>query len=406
MASVFIEALNTAIQVDRVIGEVQGTMPGPSVVMTGGIHGNEPSGVFALHRVFRTIESRKIPVKGTILGLSGNLWALAKGMRYHQQDLNRLWVNDMLSQLEGDVSDRVIMNEDIRQMTEILNHIRRILAQGKGPYYFIDLHTTSSESVPFLTINDTILNRRFSAGFPVPTILGLEEFIDGPLLSYINELGYVAVGFEAGQHHALSSVQNHESFVWLSLERAGSIRREDIPDFVQHMQQLEEQGQGMREFFEVSYRHVIHESQGFEMKPGYGNFQEIEKDEQFAHDNEGAVSAPQRGRIFMPLYQKQGNDGFFIIRKIPKVWLNLSLAMRKLRADSFLTMLPGVNWHTQEHDTLRVNTRIARFFAKDFFHLMGFRSRSYGEGMVLMKKRDKRSAAAAYAAAPWNKLRS
>lgn len=34
---------------------------------------------------------------------------------------------------------------------------------------------------------------------------------------------------------------------------------------------------------------------------------------QLASDNSGEIKAPLDGKIFMPLYQKQGNDGFFIV---------------------------------------------------------------------------------------------
>ena len=35
---------------------------------------------------------------------------------------------------------------------------------------------------------------------------GIEEYLNGPLLSYINELGYVAFGFEGGQHDDISAI--------------------------------------------------------------------------------------------------------------------------------------------------------------------------------------------------------
>ena len=51
-ALVHSKALSTSIQTNRVIGHVAGGKPGPTVVFFAGIHGNEPSGVFAMHRVF------------------------------------------------------------------------------------------------------------------------------------------------------------------------------------------------------------------------------------------------------------------------------------------------------------------------------------------------------------------
>jgi succinylglutamate desuccinylase len=50
----------------------------------------------------------------------------------------------------------------------------------------------------------------------------------------------------------------------------------------------------------------------FKMFPGFQNFSPIRKGEPLATDRHGIVYAPNGGCILMPLYQGQGNDGFFI----------------------------------------------------------------------------------------------
>lgn len=70
-----------------------------------------------------------------------------------------------------------------------------IINSNFGPFYFIDFHTTLSKTLPFITINDVVIDRKFSKFFLVPIALGIEEYLNGPLLSYINELGYVSLGF-------------------------------------------------------------------------------------------------------------------------------------------------------------------------------------------------------------------
>ena len=65
----------------------------------------------------------------------------------------------------------------------------------------------------------------------------------------------------------------------------------------------------------------------------YRNFDKIYKGELLAHDAHGEIRALCDGLILMPLYQKQGSDGFFVIkdinreapklqRKIPTTTLN------------------------------------------------------------------------------------
>jgi hypothetical protein len=78
-------------------------------------------------------------------------------------------------------------NEDEKQQLFIQETINLILEEESGPFYFFDLHTTSSDTIPFITVNDSLLNREFTSMYPLPSILGIEEYLEGPLLSYINE---------------------------------------------------------------------------------------------------------------------------------------------------------------------------------------------------------------------------
>mgnify|MGYP000026465552 CR=1 FL=1 len=66
----------------------------------------------------------------------------------------------------------------------------------------------------------------------------------------------------------------------------------------------------------VVYRHPIEEEDEFEMKPGYSNFQKIENGELLAKDKHGEIKSHKDGLILMPLYQKKGEDGFFIVEEV------------------------------------------------------------------------------------------
>ena len=63
------------------------------------------------------------------------------------------------------------------------------------------------------------------------------------------------------------------------------------------------------------YRHHVIDNTKFRMEPGYINFQHIEAGLVLATENGQPVKAPVSGNIFMPLYQNQGADGFFIIER-------------------------------------------------------------------------------------------
>ena len=203
MIKVNIAALNEEIEVERVIGKVSGSSRAPTIVILAGIHGNETSGLYAINNVLNSIKEQNIPLQGNIYALSGNLNALKKGVRYDQVDLNRIWTDKNIDRLEG--SSNNFSKEEL-ELIELYGIVKHILNTEKGPFYFLDIHTTSAKTAPFITISDSINNRKFSSKFTVPVILGIEEYLDGPFLSFINEFGHVALGFEAGQHIDIQSI--------------------------------------------------------------------------------------------------------------------------------------------------------------------------------------------------------
>ncbi|MDH5476105.1 MAG: succinylglutamate desuccinylase/aspartoacylase family protein [Cyclobacteriaceae bacterium] len=383
---------------DRIIGCIKGQQSGPTIVFFGGIHGNEPAGVSALHQVVQEWQNKEAFIKGTIYAISGNLWALERGERYHKQDLNRLWTTDRLKKLKNGTLETE--NKDIEQMADIYNTIWQIINTENGPFYFMDLHTTSSRTIPFLTVNDSLLNRKFVVQYPAPIILGLEEYLDGPLLSYINELGYVSFGFESGHHTQPESIDYHVAFIYLSLYFTGCINKDKV-DIDRYYNILNSQTVESRDIFEIYYKHTIKKDDAFEMKAGFDNFQLVAKNQTIATSNGKTLRAKKKGRIFMPLYQNQGDDGFFAIRRIRSVYLHLSSVLRRIHFDRILHFLPGVRWASDTHDTLLVNRTIARFFTKKIFHLMGYRSRKLDKHHFIMKNREAASKTEAYKKAAW-----
>ncbi len=385
MTEVFSKALKKTIEVDRFIGKIEGSQPGPTIIFTAGIHGNEPSGIFALHDVIKEIKEKNIPIKGNIYGISGNLTALEEQTRYIKQDLNRMWTSERMKLItSGNIEKN---GEETIQQLNLYNVINNILKTESGPFYFMDLHTTSSETTPFLTVNDSIINRKFTKQFPVPLILGIEEYLDGPLLSYINDLGYVAFGFEGGQHDSLSSIENHIAFIFQSLVYTESLAKNEI-DFQHYYDTLAKTSVDTRNIYEIYYHYRIKDDEAFTMKPGFLNFQKIDKGQELANSDGEVILAKKQGRILMPQYQEQGDDGYFSIRKIPTIFLNLSNYIRKLRVDKLLPIMPGIKWTSDKHDTLIVNRKIAWLFAKQFFHLMGYRSKKIDKTHLIIKNRE------------------
>lgn len=124
------------------------------------------------------------------------------------------------------------------------------------------------------------------------------------------------------------------------------------------------------------------------MEPGFFNFKTIAKGQVLANEKKGQILSHRNARIFMPLYQKQGSDGFFIIRRVAKFWLTLSKYLRKFSFDTILTWLPGIKRNPSNVHSLIVDQRVARFFSNEIFHLLGYRKKVRSSNTVIFTKRD------------------
>ncbi|MCF7568722.1 succinylglutamate desuccinylase/aspartoacylase family protein [Sabulilitoribacter arenilitoris] len=381
--------------INRIIGKIKGNKKGSTVVFFGGIHGNEKAGVNALKHVFKKIKSKD--VKGTIYGISGNIKALKTNQRFIDEDLNRLW---MPLQIET-IHKKAQLNNEEQEVVELFKLLQTIFKEESGPFYFIDFHTTSSISLPFITINDALINRKFSKLFPVPIVLGIEEFLDGPLLSYINQLGYVSLGFEAGQHDLTTSTTNCIAFAFLTLVHTGNVEKETLLGFKEHYNILKKEAEQIKDVFEVIYQYKIEPNKDFKMLKGFKSFQNIKKGIPLAVSNNKQILSKHNAKIFMPLYQTKGDDGFFIIKIIKPFYLKLSAVLRRLRFDELLVFLPGISWINHKKGALVVNLKAAKYLAKPLFHLLGYRNKQIDKTHLRLYSREKEAKTSVYKKEAW-----
>jgi len=288
------------------------------------------------------------------------------------------------------------------EQQELLSFITELFANHKeGPIYFIDLHTTSSKTLPFITINDALINRKFSHCFPVPVVLGIEEYLEGPLLSYLNKLGYVSLGFEAGQHTDQEAIKNCEAFIYLALHHTGNLVETSEQILKQYEAELKGAAKNRYSTFEVVYKYHIEAHENFKMLKGFKSFQDIKKGTPLAISNDLEIVSNYNAKLFMPLYQNAGEDGFFIIKKIPKVFLKLSELLRGVQADVLLTWLPGISWYDKPKGVLKANLSVARFLTKSIFHLLGYRNKQLSETQLLLYNRERVAKKTSYKKTSW-----
>lgn len=368
----------------RVIGRAGGRAPGPTLLFVAGLHGNEPSGIAALERVLDTLRRTEVPVRGEVVGLAGNLAALAAGRRYLARDLNRMWSRGEVARVRKGAPDETVPEE--RELAELAVLLHESIDRASGPVFVLDLHTASSSTPPFVVLGDTLRNRRFARSLPAPIVLGLEEQLLGTLMEYVTGLGHVSLAFEGGRHEDPLSVEHHEAVAWLALVHTGAIEPRDVPDAEKYRRLLERAGGGVPRILEIFHRHPVAADDGFVMLPGYRNFQPVSRGEVLANDQRGPVRSPVRCRVFLPLYQGLGSDGFFLARPVNPLWLGFSKLLRQSGFPALAARLPGVRPHPDLASTLLVRWGPARPLARALFHLLGFRVRTVGPGMKVARR--------------------
>lgn len=369
----------------RCLGRVVGERPGPTLVVVGSLHGNEPSGVYALERVLAALQGKESALAGEFVALAGNLVALDRGVRFLDRDLNRCWTAEQVAAIRARPADAWSLED--REQIELLAELEAVFERCDAPAFILDLHSTSAGGAPFAVLNDTLPNRAFASRLPVPIVLGIEERLQGTLLTYLSDLGHVTAGFESGQHTSPYAVDHAEAAIWIALGAAGLLDPAELRPPAHLEERLQAAGNGLPRFVEAHHRHGLRAGDGFQMEPSYVNFQPVRAGQLLARDRGGEIRSPRHGLLLMPLYQPQGEDGFFLARGFSPVWLELSALLRRLRADRLVHWLPGVHRHPELPATYFVDRHVARWFAMELFHLLGFRRREEIDGRLVVTRR-------------------
>jgi predicted deacylase len=385
-------ALEAGTLPPRVLGEVGASEPGtgrPTLVVVAGIHGNEPAGVEAVRRLLPALKGREDRMRGRAIFLVGNRRALAEGARYLERDLNRAWTPSRVDALRNghpfpEDGRPTVEDEEQRELLAVLD---AILAGAPGPVYVLDLHTTSAAAGVFTTVGDTLENRALALALPVPLVLGLEEMVEGTLQDHLENRGVVAIAFESGQHVEPDAVERAEAAIWILLEATGLFQGRDLPEAGAARIRLALDGRNLPRSLEIRYRHPAAPEEAFRMDPGWVNFAPVRKGEVVARDRRGPVPVPASGRLLMPLYQPLGEDGFFLVREFRPAWLLLSRLLRQARVDRVVHWFPGIRRDRKRPDRLVLNKRVARWYALQLLHLLGFRRhREEGERLVVLRR--------------------
>ncbi len=298
---------------NRILGSINGEGEGPLIACVAGLHGNEQVGIEAFNRVYCKLQEHKIDFNGQLLGLLGNKKAIAQNRRSLDFDLNRSWTDEKLRSVHQ--SNNYQRAED-EELVALKDHLDRFFYSKNPLKILIDLHATSSENGNFIVIPEDEFTHPAVKSLHQPVVVNLDRYVSGTMLGYYHKQGIVSFAFEGGLIGSPEALQLHEAGIWEILKAAGAIKRHDQPWEDHYREILKNFNNGFPGSVKVFYRHPVEEHEDFRMKPGYVNFQGITQGDHLADTIYGPLYSPMDGMIFMPLYQKEGSDGFFIVKEV------------------------------------------------------------------------------------------
>ncbi len=362
----------------REIGRVGDEQGGATLVVVGGVHGNEPAGLIAAIRVLdrlKSVEPRLI--RGRFVALAGNLEALNHDdpdVRYIDHDLNRLCKRERFVEPAS-------TSVEHREMFELFDSIEEI-NNTSASMVVLDLHTTSGPSRPVVAFADSLPARAHAMRLPIPKYLGIEEEIQGLVIDAVSErFACVSYLIEGGQHNDPVSVDVHEAAIWMALDSAGIVSLGDveIERFIGDDGPAGYLAKASKDRGHIIYdvRHrspILHED--YDICDGITTGTEVLAGVTVLAMQDGKeVFSPIHGLVFLPNMQKHkrvGDDGFFIVRRVGSGWVRLSAVFRSKGWVHWLVrLMPGV--YPKDDGVLLVDGDLACVLRRQVFHLLGYR---------------------------------
>jgi succinylglutamate desuccinylase len=265
------------------IWKCAGSKIGPTVVVFGGTHGNELTGIEVVKKLLHTIESGQQMIESGVLYLIlGNPRAIERNTRGSEDhaDLNRCFKKDVLLQ-----SDELYERKRAKEIAKIL-----VSADVS-----IDLHATNKPSVPFLCCLADEAHRKIYQWFDCDRVLADPRYIlaGEPVTTdeFIDVQGGIGICYETGFVGDLTRVDSVYENVLNVLYDQGLVTS-PLPRGSMR---------GSRHVFELTERINLTEA-GFRYADGRGkgSFEEFKKGDVLGYVGEEPLIAEYDGVIIFP----------------------------------------------------------------------------------------------------------
>lgn len=211
--------MNSNLPMQDAHGIISGKHTGPTVVILGGIHGNERVGVTVLESLRALLNPDRI--NGVLHLILGNPRAYKENKRFIDTDLNRLFgsgFSPTIQKKEGNYEERCA---------------RELAAVLQSADFLLDIHSTIKPSVPFIFTNANDDHMALARLFHTPYIVSpASGFAPKELASstdnFVDSHGGIGITYESGWHKDSSSFEQVLKNTLTFLKKVGCMRDNDV----------------------------------------------------------------------------------------------------------------------------------------------------------------------------------
>ena len=284
------------------IWQVAGDMEGPHIVVLGGVHGDEKTGIEVIKKMHDLFSNEDMKVdKGKLTLILGNEEAIAVGKRgtTAEYNLNRMFSDEHLAGPALDFYE----SRRAHELAPIL----------KSADISLDIHSTSVPTVPFLPCAYTPRHEKVYRRFDARIVLTDPDFVLGGQRSttdeYVDYCGGIGICFETGWANDTSRLQAVMKGLLNILADQGLVTLANP---------IEPSDPSYR-VYRIT-RKISLTEKGFRYATGFPNsFQEVRKGELMGHHGDKPEIAEEDGVIAFPRASDQwklGHDIFFLAIRI------------------------------------------------------------------------------------------
>lgn len=280
--------------------------PGPHVVVTGVIHGNETGSLPAIVKFVQKLQLNQIDFVGRMSFVLGNIPAFLKNERYLEADLNRVFNQDA-----PDTAER-------RRAIEISPFL-------ETADLFIDLHQTSMPCLHSFYIfafeeKSYLWARALAGAKTLVTRSQKDSFSKGDLCidEYARHKGIPSVTIELGQKGITPEAECIATYI---LENIAHIQKQIALGQTTLEQAAEAQPE--LDFLTIHFREPFTDKKAT-LEPGFINMQPVRKDQYMGRSPSKSFSTPDAGYLLFPKYPRRDESGVCIDPMVGELYMLLT----------------------------------------------------------------------------------